>query len=107
MPKLEELEKWIRESFRTQGEAAEKIGTTQTTISKWIGGKQRISLVFQKRLRKLGFGGLLDLQGAGTVTATREELAELRGEMRAEIRNLRDVQEKLGEALRALSLRVP
>ena len=75
MPRLEEFEKWIDENFDSQEEAATVIGTTQTTISKWIGGKNGISKAFQKKLRKLKFFGPLEIPAEATIS--RQEFDEL------------------------------
>lgn len=107
MQKIEELETWLRESFKSQIEAAEKLGTTQPTLSRWVGGKQKIPLEIQKKLRKLKYLGPFGIPKAESSYVTREEFGEMKGDLQAQIRTLRDVVEKMGQAIVALSLRNP
>lgn len=77
MPKLEEFEKWVEDNFDSQDEAATAIGTTQTTISKWIRGKQAISKPFQKKLTKMKYTGPFGVEEGEPDYVTRAEFDEL------------------------------
>jgi hypothetical protein len=105
-----ELGKWIREKFRSQAKFADKIGAHPTLISRWMGGAG-ISEDYEKVIRGLGFKGLLPAQevedaaaGGPAVYVTREEFAEEKGALRAEIRLLRESLEKAFELIRDLKI---
>jgi hypothetical protein len=105
---MDNLGKWIKERFKTQGALAEELGLQQSRISKWLGGEP-IPKTYQDRIRKLGYKGAWPTElpqeasaGASASYLTREEFAEERGALRAEVRLLRESLEKAFELIRDL-----
>jgi transcriptional regulator with XRE-family HTH domain len=112
MPQDFELGKWISSKWGTQVKFADKLGVTQGRVSRWLKGQDGISADYQTAIRKLGYTGPWPAEEAQDAAAggpapyvTREEFAEERGALRAEIRLLREALEKMGEAIRALDIR--
>ena len=101
---LRELRKSRRE---TQEQLADAIGANRATYQTYESGRSEVPADLRKKLVKLGYDGPFITPGRPADAITREEFAEFRGEIRAEVRGLREVLEKLGEAVRAVSLRVP
>lgn len=107
-----ELGKWIRVKWKTQIAFADKLGVHQGRVSRWLKGQDGISADYQAAIRKLGYTGPWPQAEAQDAAAggpapyvTREEFAESKGAMKAEIRLLREALEKMGEAVRELALR--
>jgi hypothetical protein len=115
MPQLENLGEWIKSRYGDQGGLAAKLKppVAKNTVSSWKTGRNGIPPEYKKQMRALGFSGPWpqeEAQGPATdVTPsgiTREEFAEERGALRAEIRLLREALEKMGEGVRELAIQV-
>lgn len=96
MTNIEDFEKWITAKYGTQGRFAESLGVGQTTVSRWLAGKQRISPDYQKRIKKAGFNGVLPEPADGAVT--KADLESLREEIRTQAAWLREELRKDIEA---------
>jgi hypothetical protein len=101
---------WIKEKWKTQAAIGVKLGVAQGRVSKWVLGTEGISEDYQARFRKLGYTGpwpreeAQEAQAGGQPTyVTREELAELRGAVRAHIEQWERGQEKVLRRLEALA----
>ena len=111
MPHNFQLGDWIRSKWGTQLAFAEKMGIHQGRVSRWLKGQDGISSEYQAAIRKLGYTGpwptqeAQDAQAGGPAAyVTREELAEVKGALGAEMRLLREAVEKMGETIRELAL---
>jgi hypothetical protein len=104
------LGKWIKERYGSQVAFSDKMGVHPTRVSKWLKAQDGISSDYQAAIRKLGYVGPWPAEEAQDQAAggpapyvTREELAELRGALRAHIEQWERGQEKVLRRLEALA----
>jgi transcriptional regulator with XRE-family HTH domain len=110
MREYSNLGEWIKDKHKTQAAFAEKMGVRQGRVSRWMSGEDGISPEYQEKIRKLGYKGPWPERQAqeaaapaGATYVTREELAELRGAVRAHIEQWERGQEKVLRRLEALA----
>jgi transcriptional regulator with XRE-family HTH domain len=104
------LRKWREGKGWTQADIAGKIGEPRPTYQKMESGEGPIWPEMQAKIRKVGYTGPWPREEAQEAAApaganyvTREELAELRGAVRAHIEQWERGQEKVLRRLEALA----
>jgi transcriptional regulator with XRE-family HTH domain len=104
------LREWRRSKGWNQGEIAAKLRIAQNTYSAWETGRSEIPADGERDLRKLGFAGQLPRQDAAASApapyVTREELAELRGALKAHVEYWRTGEGKVLQRLEELAQRI-
>jgi transcriptional regulator with XRE-family HTH domain len=113
MPRDLELGKWIRERHKSQAAFAKKLGVDPTRLSRWLNLSDGISADYQAAIRKLGYTGPWPAEEAEDAAAggpapyvTREELAELRGALKAHVEYWRTGEGKVLQRLEELAQRI-
>lgn len=92
----------------TQEEMAEKFKINGKTYSAYETGRIGIPPSLQKKFVKAGLAEDFEQAGQNSAGAvSRDEFLEMKGDLQGQIRTLRDVVEKMGQAIVALSLRYP
>jgi transcriptional regulator with XRE-family HTH domain len=100
------LGEWIIGKYKTQAAFAEKLNVRQGQVSRWISGANEVSEGYRREIRNLGYKGPWPEKTAakGENLVTREEFAEEKGALRAEVRLLRESLEKAFELIRDLKI---
>lgn len=97
---------WIRLKWGDQGELAEKLKISRGTVSAYATGRINIPPATQEKLRKLGYVGAWprdEAKESQSINAlTREEFAEYRGMVKAEVSMLKEGLERAMEKIRQL-----
>jgi hypothetical protein len=86
------------------------LGEKWRNYPNWESGRAPFPKTIREKLTKMGYSGPFEEPEQAATTdgfVSREEFAETKGSLQTEIRLLREVVEKLGEAVRTLSLRGP
>lgn len=108
MQKFENIGDWVKKKYGGQRQAAKALDTSQGVVSQWINGRSVPLPEMQALMVKNGYNGPFPEPKKKTGKGVSAEVfAEYRGEVKTEIRNLRQDLEDTGEAVRFLLSLVP
>lgn len=99
MPKLLKFEEWILETYKTHAAFGEAFGAGQTTVSRWLSGKQTISADYREAIRAAGFKGEFP---RAKEEITLQDLESIREEVRTQSAWVREELRKENVALAAM-----
>lgn len=105
----------FKDSGLTQGAFGKRVGQEQNAISQVLGGSREPSkAMLRKAIEEFdvtpewmlsGIGDMRKATAPVSASVSREEFLEMKGGLQTELRLLRESLEKMGEVVRALSLR--
>ncbi len=87
----------------TQAELADRIGAVRATYQTYESGRSEIPRDIQVKLKKQGYDGPFADSARAADFVTREEFAEMKGDLQGQIRTLRERLEDFGEVIRLIA----